>query len=221
MFTGLIEGIGKVITLRRTGGDAKLTVRPLFQMEDIRLGESIAVNGVCLSVTVVMASAFEADVSSETLLRSTLGQLKRDAPVNIERALRLSDRLGGHLVSGHVDGMGEIIARQTQDRSCLLRIRLDAALSRYTIEKGSIAVDGVSLTLNRCETGAIEVNIIPQTGKETTLLMKRVGDPVNIETDLIGKYVEKFFDSDGFNAIQKKPVSGLTRDKLMEEGFGK
>ena len=196
MFTGLVEGIGEVKEISHVGGDATLAIQPLFEVSDIRSGDSVAVNGVCLTVTDIRKDIFRVDVSSETLSRSTMGHLSQGDRVNLERALRFSDRLGGHLVSGHVDGMGRILKKEQKQKSWLLRIGMDEGLSKYTIEKGSIALDGISLTINRCQDAFVEVNIIPQTGKATIILTKKVGDLINIETDLIGKYVESGRSSD-------------------------
>ena len=193
MFTGLVEGIGKVKELSRFGEDLSITISPLFDMPDIRTGESISVDGVCLTVTRVNQGSFRLDVSAETLSKSTLTGIKVGDEVNLERALRVTDRLGGHLVSGHVDGVGRILKKEQKQRSWMLRFGVGERLLRYVIEKGSVAVDGISLTVNRCDDQGFEVNVIPLTGKETGILKKKVGDPVNIETDLIGKYVEKFF----------------------------
>jgi riboflavin synthase len=217
MFTGLVEGTGRIEAIERTGSDISLVVTPLFPLSDGRVGESISVDGVCLTVTRFQGKSFWADVSDETLSRSTLGTLKPGDRVNLERALRLGDRLGGHLVSGHVDGMGKILKKEQRQRSWFLKVGVESAVSRYLIEKGSIAVDGVSLTVNRCDDRSFEVNIIPQTGKETVLLEKRIGDPVNLETDMIGKYVEKFFKGDRSG---QSSGSGIDRKMLMEHGFG-
>jgi riboflavin synthase len=219
MFTGLVEGIGNIKGLTRMGEDMSLTISPHFDMADTRVGDSVAVNGVCLTVTRLSGEGFCVDVSGETLSRSALRHAKQGDKVNLERALRMSDRLGGHMVLGHVDGTGRILRREQRERSWVLRISLDPALSRYVIEKGSIAVDGVSLTVNRWDQNGFEVNIIPQTGLETTILSKRVGDLVNIETDLIGKYVEKFL-SKGKSAGEKRGISTIDEDMLKEHGFG-
>jgi riboflavin synthase len=219
MFTGLVEGIGTVKGLSREGADMSLTLSPHFHWADTKVGDSISVNGVCLTVTKLKAESFCVDVSGETLLRSTLSHVKQGDKVNLERALRLSDRLGGHLVLGHVDGVGRILKKEQKQRSWFLRIGLDPALSKYIIEKGSIAVDGVSLTVNQWDQSGFEVNIIPQTGLETTLLNKKVGDLVNVETDLIGKYVEKFLAGEK-SPGNKKNTSFIDEDMLRKHGFG-
>ncbi len=219
MFTGLVEGIGRIKSVRRISDDMKVTISPPFDVIDCRIGDSISVDGVCLTVTDLSEGAFSMDVSGETISRSTLSGLRQGALVNLERALRLSDRLGGHLVLGHVDGIGRILKKDVQQRSWVLRIGIDPHLSRYAIEKGSVAVDGISLTINRCENDFFEVNIIVQTGKETTLLKKKVGDQVNIETDLIGKYVEKLFLKDG-SVREEKSGSGIDLEMLIRNGFG-
>jgi riboflavin synthase len=218
MFTGLVEGIGKVKELSRFGEDLSITVLPLFDMPDIRTGDSISVDGVCLTVTRVNQGSFRVDVSAETLSRSTLTGIKVGDEVNLERALRATDRLGGHLVSGHVDGVGRILKKEQRQRSWVLRFGVEPNLLRYVIEKGSVAVDGISLTVNRCDHEGFEVNIIPQTGKETGILKKKVGDPVNVETDLIGKYVEKFFLES--NEPQSKKASLIDENLLKKHGFG-
>lgn len=213
MFTGLIEGVGKVKATDRSGRDMSLSISPDFDMSDCRMGDSIAVNGVCLTATSIQADHFSAFVSAESLSRSTLGSVRHGDEVNLERALRLTDRLGGHIVSGHVDGIGKIVHMSQVQGSWLIRVELERSLSRYTIEKGSIAMDGISLTINRCEDRFFEVNIIPETAAKTTLLKKRTGDLLNIETDIIAKYIEKFIMKD-------KASSGIDMKMLETFGFG-
>lgn len=219
MFTGLIEGIGKVTGITRTRGDMKLTIMPLFDMSDCGIGDSISVNGVCLTITGIKDRSISMDVSQETISRSILDQFKQGDEVNLERAMRLTDRLGGHLVSGHVDGVGRILKTEQNQRSWLIRIGIDEDLARYTIEKGSIAVDGISLTINSCQNRYFEVNIIPETAKQTTILRKKAGDLVNIETDLIAKYVEKFLLKERFAETEKRS-SVIDQKMLNRYGFG-
>jgi riboflavin synthase len=218
MFTGLVEGIGKVRELSRFGEDLSITISPLFDMPDVRTGDSVSVDGVCLTVTRVNQGSFRLDVSVETLSRSTLTGIKVGDDVNLERALRLGDRLGGHLVSGHVDGVGRILKKEQRQRSWVLRFGVEESLLRYVIEKGSVAVDGISLTVNRCDDQGFDVNVIPLTGKETGILKKKVGDPVNIETDLIGKYVEKLFLKS--KELHPQKASLIDEKLLKEHGFG-
>ncbi|MBW2021730.1 MAG: riboflavin synthase [Deltaproteobacteria bacterium] len=221
MFTGLVEGTGTVKAIKRVGRDMVLSVTPPFDVSECQIGESISVDGVCLTVTEISPGALSMDVSEESLARTTLGSLKQSDRVNLERALRLTDRLGGHLVLGHIDGVGTIIRKQPRQRSWTIRVAMDSALTRYTVEKGSIAIDGVSLTINRCFPDGVEVNIIPQTGEATTLLRKEVGEKVNIETDLIGKYIERLMsranDKHNYRALE---TSGLDSNMLKNLGFG-
>ena len=219
MFTGIVEGIGEVKRVHRARQDMRLSILPLFLMSDSRVGESISVDGVCLTVTDIKDGAFSVDVSAETMSRTTMNRLRTGSKVNLERSLRFTDRLGGHLVSGHIDGVGKVLKKEPRERSWFLRIGIDEPLSKYTIEKGSIAVDGVSLTINVCQSNYFEVNIIPETGRKTTILNKKVGDPVNIETDMIGKFVEKFVVSQERSKDGKRS-SGITREMLEGYGFG-
>ncbi len=192
MFTGIIEGLG-TITAAGYGGEGKrLAVKADFNLEGSRVGDSIAIDGACLTVTSIAGSRFEADVSPETASRTTLETASPGRKVNIERALRLSDRLDGHLVSGHIDGTGRIEYRETSGNSLVVGFSVPRELSRYMIEKGSVAVDGVSLTINSCSREGFEVTIIPHTAAATTIGHKTPGEHVNIETDIIGRYVEKF-----------------------------
>ena len=220
MFTGLAEGLGRIKNIRRMQDHMQVCITPLFEMTECKLGDSVAVSGVCLTVSQMERGALYMDVSGETLSRTTLGLMGQGDHVNLERALRLTDRLGGHLVLGHVDGIGKILKKESRHNSWLLKIEMDEALSRYIIEKGSIAVDGISLTINACEKAFFEVNIIPHTGTQTTLLKKNVGEPVNIETDLIGKYVEKLLSINRSGPKSGKS-SGIDLETLLKYGFGK
>ncbi|MDT5034274.1 MAG: riboflavin synthase [Actinoplanes sp.] len=192
MFTGIVEELGAVTYLAEAGGDsAVLAVRGPVVTSDARPGDSIAVNGVCLTVIDNVDGVFTADVMGETLRRSSLGVLKPGSPVNLERAATVGSRLGGHLVQGHVDGVARIIAREPADNWEVLRFSLPADLGRYVVEKGSITVDGVSLTVLAVDDESFSVGLIPTTLKLTVLGAKAVGDPVNLEVDVIAKYVEK------------------------------
>ena len=213
MFTGIVEGIG-IIKRKGQGVHAEMSisVEPPFSVKECEIGESISVDGVCLTVTMIREKEVVMDVSQETISRSTLGMLRAGDRVNMERALKISDRIGGHLVLGHVDGVGRIISRTQKEGSWRLRIAVDRDMSRYIVEKGSIAVDGISLTVNISGEDFFEVNVIPHTSQQTTILKKRI-DLVNIETDILGKYVEKFF-----NSIKLKD-SKVTIEKLKKYGF--
>ncbi|MEV0157109.1 riboflavin synthase [Micromonospora sp. NPDC050686] len=192
MFTGIVEELGEVAGVTATGGDSALVaVRGPLVTSDARHGDSIAVNGVCLTVVDVDGGVFTADVMGETLRRSALGALRTGAPVNLERAAALGSRLGGHLVQGHVDGVGEIVAREPAEQWETVRFRLPAELARYVVEKGSITVDGVSLTVAAVGADWFDVGLIPTTRQLTTLGAKGVGDPVNLEVDVLAKYVER------------------------------
>jgi len=191
MFTGIVEELGIVAGLVDLGDAARITVRGPIVTGDAGEGDSISVNGVCLTVVDVEDGAFTADVMRETLDRSSLGRLAEGDPVNLERAATLATRLGGHLVQGHVDGVGEIRSRQPAEQWEIVTVSLPAGMSRYVVEKGSIAVDGVSLTVTRVDDDSFSVSLIPTTLKLTTLGHKGVGEPVNLEVDVIAKYVEK------------------------------
>ena len=191
MFTGLIEDLGTVRELRKGSDSARLSVVTAIPMDELELGESIAVNGICLTVTSFGGGSFMADVSPETLGRSNLGALLPGSRVNLERALRLGDRLGGHWVSGHVDAVGSLEQAQRDGNAWRLTVRLPAEVNRYVVEKGSVAVDGISLTVNSVGDETFSVAIIPHTLALTTLKEAKVGARVNIETDILGKYVER------------------------------
>jgi riboflavin synthase len=191
MFTGIVEELGEVVAIEDLGDAARLTVRGPQVTSDVAGGDSIAVNGVCLTVAGAAGEEFTADVMRETLTRSSLGALAPGTPVNLERSVRLADRLGGHLVQGHVDGVGELLSRTAAEHWDLVRIALPPGLARYVVEKGSIAVDGISLTVTAVAGGWFEVSLIPETLKRTTLGHKQPGETVNLEVDVIAKYVEK------------------------------
>ncbi|MEU8611495.1 riboflavin synthase [Actinoplanes sp. NPDC048791] len=192
MFTGIVEELGEVVYLTDAGGDsAVIAVRGPVVTSDARHGDSISVNGVCLTVIDNVDGVFTADVMGESLRRSSLGVLTTGSQVNLERAATVGSRLGGHLVQGHVDGVGRIVAREPADEWEVLRFSLPSELSRYVVEKGSITVDGVSLTVMAVTADTFDVGLIPTTLKLTVLGAKSVGDPVNLEVDVIAKYVEK------------------------------
>jgi riboflavin synthase len=191
MFTGIVEELGEVTAWEDLPAAARITVRGPLVTSDAKHGDSIAVNGVCLTVVTSSGGAFTADIMKETLDRSSLGALAVGSPVNLERSVRLQDRLGGHLVQGHVDGTGAIVSKTASEHWTVVRITLPADLDRYVVEKGSITVDGVSLTVSAVQPGWFEVSLIPTTLQLTTLGPKAPGDPVNLEVDITAKYVEK------------------------------
>lgn len=197
MFTGIIETTGRVARIEPRGGDMRLVIDAgTLGLDDIAIGDSIAVSGVCLTAIAFERNAFAVDVSVETLSRSSLGALGVGAAVNLEKALRLSDRLGGHLVAGHVDGLARIVSIEPDARSQRWTFELPPDLARYVAPKGSIAIDGVSLTINEVDGRRFGVNLIPHTIDVTTLRDRRVGDAVNIEVDLVARYVERMLAGD-------------------------
>jgi riboflavin synthase len=192
MFTGIIEGVGRLAAREPRGGDVRFTFEVGgLPFEQVQLGESIAVNGVCLTVIAFDAHSFQADASTETLSLTTLGQLAEGAALNLERAMRPTDRLGGHMVSGHVDGLGQVLSVHDDARSQRWRFAAPAALRRYIAKKGSICVDGVSLTVNEVDDEGFEVALIPHTVAHTRFAQTAVGDAVNLEIDLVARYVER------------------------------
>ena len=211
MFTGLVEEIGYLVRWQQGPSTQRLTIRAAKVMEDLGIDDSIAVNGLCLTVTALTDTTFTADVMPESLRRSNLGRLGTGSPVNLERALALGDRLGGHLVTGHIDGTG-IINRITQEGNALLfEIESPPEVAPYLVAKGSVAIDGVSLTVASVRDKSFVVGVIPHTARCTTLGQRRPGDRVNLEGDLIGKYVENF--------LQGRKGSDITMDWLREQGF--
>lgn len=191
MFTGIIEEVGRVRSLRRGAKSFTLEVEASKVMEGTQIGDSIATNGVCLTVTSLTGRGFTADVMPETVSRTALGELVAGSPVNLERALQLQTRLGGHIVSGHIDGTGRIANRRQDDTALWLTVECDSKMLRYVIEKGSVTLQGVSLTVARVDERSFAVSLIPHTQAATTLHEAKVGDLVNIENDIIAKYVEK------------------------------
>ena len=219
MFTGIIEGMGTIVQIRRAGHGRRLEVASTFDLSGTRIGDSISVNGACLTVVEITRRRFSVDVSPETLRRTTLGRSAAGERVNLERALRLGDRLDGHLVSGHVDGTGVITGKRPEGNAVLVTVTVDPSLARYMITKGSVAVDGISLTINRCLDDRFDVSIIPHTGALTTIGFKKEGDAVNIETDMIGKYIERFVTRSADIPEPAEPRGGIDRALLMKNGF--
>jgi len=192
LFTGLIQDVGKIQSIDRRGGGISLTISTQLDLSAAKIGDSISVEGVCLTVVKLSGHTFTAEVSPETLRRTTLATAKEGQSVNLETALKMSDPLGGHFVAGHVDGTGEIIEAVSEGNSIRYRFRVPREISRFLIEKGSVAVDGISLTVMECQDQEFSVSVIPHTSRATTLGKKKAGDWVNLENDLIAKYVEKF-----------------------------
>ncbi len=218
MFTGIVEELGKLRKIQRGSDSAKLTIEGSVVLNDVRLGDSIAVNGVCLTVVRYNDRFFDVEVMAETLRKTNLEELKPGDLVNLERALRVGDRLGGHIVSGHIDGVGEIVSQQREDIAILTDIRAPAGVMKYVVKKGSVAVDGISLTVVDCTDEMFRVSLIPHTARMTTLGYKKVGDRVNLESDIIGRYVERLMN---FRETGRDKGSGgpLTLDFLAEKGF--
>ncbi|MDT8371566.1 MAG: riboflavin synthase [Gammaproteobacteria bacterium] len=211
MFTGIIAAIGKVTSVQSKGGDLRLQVATQkLDLSDVNLGDSIAINGVCLTVVELQTSQVSFDVSRESLDRTSLGNVQSGSKVNLEKALAVGDRLGGHFVSGHVDGLGTVVSIQESARSVKFRIEVPNGLERYIAEKGSICIDGVSLTVNNAMDDWFEVNIIPHTMQETIIDSYRVGTRVNLEVDLIARYLER---------LLPETKTGLTRETLLKNGF--
>jgi len=214
MFTGLIEEVGKVTAIERVGAGARLHVATGLPLDEIRMGDSVAVNGVCLTVVQMDPGRLAFDVSPETMERTTFKGLRPGSFANLERALRVGDRLGGHLVSGHIDCMAVVRERREVSGNYLFTFQLPARYARYLIEKGSVAIDGISLTVNLVSDEGFSVNIIPLTAECTTLRFRKAGDEVNIETDLIGKYVERLLS--GQKNVEKE---GVSLELLAKSGF--
>lgn len=210
MFTGIVEEIGTFNNARRGAFECVYTIEAKKILEDMHIGDSIAVNGLCLTVTSFGEGSFTADVMNESLRRSNLGALRKGDRVNLERAMAANGRFGGHIVSGHIDGTGLLLSKRREDNAVWLNISASEELTRYIVMKGSVALDGVSLTVAGVIRDAFSVSLIPHTGAETTLLEKRSGDKINIECDIIGKYVEK---------LCGKNESKITEDFLKKYDF--
>lgn len=225
MFTGIIEETGKIESVANGNKSAIITIIADKVLKGTKIGDSIAVNGVCLTVTSISGNKFTADVMAETIRRSSLGTLKHGSKVNLEWAMAADGRFGGHIVSGHIDGTGVIRSLEREDNAVWVEIETPDKLLKYIVEKGSIAIDGISLTVAKLTDDSFSVSVIPHTGEETTLLAKKPGDIVNLENDIVGKYVERLMN---FNTSQKSPFdnktatstkSNITMDFLTENGF--
>ncbi|MDE6848252.1 MAG: riboflavin synthase [Ruminococcus sp.] len=212
MFTGIIEEVGTVQTVQHNGNSSFIKIQSEKVLEDVHIGDSIAVNGVCLTVTESDRNTFRADVMNETLDRSSLGSLKKGSPVNLERAMSANGRFGGHIVSGHIDGTGTVSAIKNDGIAVWYTINTTPEIMRYIIEKGSVAIDGISLTVAKVTDSSFSVSIIPHTAEQTILSYKKTGDVVNLENDIVGKYVEKFICPDSRK-------SNISVDFLAENGF--
>lgn len=215
MFTGIIQAMGRIQAIESRGGDVRLTIDTGdLQIEDCALGDSIAVNGVCLTAIELSGQRFSADVSRETLRCTTLGEASVGDPVNLEPALQANARLGGHLVSGHVDGLGQVIGKQSEARSIRFQIRAPEALARYIAAKGSICINGISLTVNTVQGCAFDVNIVPHTQQMTTLSVTDVGDQVNLEVDVLARYIERLM-----TAPEASVAATPILQRLKDSGF--
>jgi riboflavin synthase len=219
MFTGIIESTGKVQAMQDMGGDLRLSLNTgKLDMSDVALGDSIAVNGVCLTVIDMTSNSFVADVSRETLRLTSLGKLRQGSPVNLEKALTLQTRLGGHMVSGHVDALGKVLDRKDDARSIWFKVQAPAELAKYIVHKGSITVDGTSLTVNAVDGNEFELNIVPHTLQETIMGGYQAGTEVNLEVDIIGRYLERLLL--GEKAAEKGiKGKGIDMDLLRKAGF--
>ena len=217
MFTGIIQAVGEVAQMQPSGGDMRLRIRTgKLSLDDVALGDSICTNGVCLTVIELPGDGYWADVSVESLNFTTLGDLKPGSPVNLEKALTPQSRLGGHIVSGHVDGVGEVVSLNEDARSVRVVLRAPDELAKYIAHKGSICIDGTSLTVNAVNGAEFDLNIIPQTMAETVFAKYQTGTRVNLEVDVIARYLERLLQGD---AAAETSASGLTMNTLAENGF--
>lgn len=216
MFTGIVEEMGSIAGIQRGAKSAVLTIQAEKVFEDIHVGDSIALNGVCLTVTSFSGNTYTADVMNETLKRSSLGSLTIGSKVNLERAMAANGRFGGHIVSGHIDGTGTIKKVEKDDNAIWYTIAASENLMKYIVEKGSIAIDGISLTVARRSDVDFSISMIPHTAKETVLSQKKPGDIVNLENDVVGKYIEQFMQ---YEKKEEEKPSGLTKEFLLQAGF--
>lgn len=217
MFTGIIEAVGEIVAIESKGLDKRFQIKTgSLDLSDVQLGDSIAVNGVCLTATALPGDGFWADVSAETLTCATLNHCKVGQKVNLEKALTPTTRLGGHLVSGHVDGIGTILSRQQDGRSIRFKVEAPKALARYIAAKGSITVNGISLTVNKVDGAIFELNIVPHTLQNTTLAQGIVGEAVNLEVDLLARYLERLLQHDQSNS---DATGSISMDFLAQNGF--
>jgi len=217
MFTGIVEEMGVVKSLEPTLAGLRLTILASTIMGDLPIGASVSVNGACLTVVAVGEREFTVDVSPETLAVTSLGKAAAGLPVNLERAMKLNERIGGHLVAGHVDGVGWVRERRQEGNAVILTIEAPPEILRYCVPKGSATVDGVSMTLNALTDRSFTLAVIPHTAQVTTLGLKKAGDPVNLEADLIGKYVERLLQERG--QAPSKPAPVIDRDYLQKRGL--
>jgi len=217
LFTGIVEEVGEIRAIKKGEKSSILSIKANKVIEDVKLGHSICTNGVCLTVTNIYGNIFDADVMAETLRRSNLGELKVGSKVNLERALSAKGRFGGHIVSGHIDSVGKIVSLEKEDNAIWVTIEAKENILQYIVEKGSIAIDGISLTVAYVDGKVFKVSVIPHTGKETILLSKTSEDTVNLECDVIGKYVEKLLTFQSGKKVEKK--DSINEDFLKENGF--
>lgn len=216
MFTGIIEELGTVRSLAISGSSGQIRIKASKVLENTKIGDSIAVNGVCLTVVTLESDGFTADVMAETVRRTSFADLKNGSPVNLERAMAADGRFGGHIVAGHVDGTGKISSLKKEENAVWVTINAGDDILDLVVEKGSITIDGISLTVAGVGEGYFQVSVIPHTGKETNLLGKKPGDLVNLETDIVGKYIRKLM---GLEKKENEKSGGLTMDDLISLGF--
>lgn len=218
MFTGIIEEIGELVRISRKGNTLSLTIRGSKVISDLKEGDSIAVNGVCLTAAMCENDIFVVEVSPETLIRSTLDKLRIGEGVNLERALKVGDRLGGHQVTGHIDGVGRLVALDREGDFLIITVKAPSEVMKYIVTKGSIALDGISLTIARCWEDRFQISVIPYTTKITTIGQKTIGNEVNLEADLIGKYIERFMSAQQGQLLKDQPRL-IDHEFLAEHGF--